>query len=143
MEEDNLIQSINMQPISPLQQTPVIIEKSKTKWILIMLGVLEFFLSLLFLLFVLPQIQFLYKSLNVSIPWTVYFSLVLFICMMITGFIQILIGLFSLDVKLGRNKTKAVIVLGLVLPILLILSTIIGGFIGNIAVNSMLNQELK
>jgi hypothetical protein len=130
----------------PIQQSTQQTEKpksSKTKWILIIFGALEFLIPLSYLLFVLPQLQSLYKSLNISIPWTFYLNFVLFVCMILMGVMQILIGILSLDAKLGRNKTKAVIILGLILPILLITITIIGGFAANVAVNSMVSQELK
>lgn len=115
--ENNPAGPINLHSETTIQQTPVIAEKpkpSKRRWLLIILGLVEIIPPFIVMFLIFPNLGLLYKSLNLNIPINFYLGFFLFGLALLIAVSQLIIGIFSLDTKIGKRKTSALIILGLV-----------------------------
>nr|MBI5455454.1 hypothetical protein [Candidatus Levybacteria bacterium] len=130
-------QNPNQEPNLPNTQNPAVTQtpipksepqsaqapkpSSKLKYTLIILGILEIPLSVIYLLYMLPYLLE-YKIINVPLEPIYYFTLFILLISLFTAITQIIIGVSSLHLKLGRTKTVMIIILGIfssgLLPVL-------------------------
>lgn len=104
-------------PVAPIPVTQKSTSQTHSrKVLLIILGVLEIPLSAIFLYVSIPLIE-LYNNLGTN-SIAPYIGLGIFAIALLVALTQIVLGLFSLDLKFGKQKTKDLIILGLILAVL-------------------------
>lgn len=103
-------------PIAQANQVPI--PNHKWRKFLIILGILEIPFPSLGIYMILPLLD-LQKNLGASLIIPVL-GLIFFVLALVIALSQILIGLFSWDLKLGSKKSKLLVGLGLLLALLMI-----------------------